>query len=115
FPYTTLFRSDSRMYELLFSADVVIADLSTANPNALYELGVRHALRPHTTIIISESDLTLPFDISHVRIARYSHLGEDIGYDEAVRFRSSPTLAKLIRDGELALEKSEYSAAQQLF
>lgn len=37
---------DKPMYERLHDADLVIADLSTSNANALYELGVRHALRP---------------------------------------------------------------------
>jgi hypothetical protein len=31
------------MYEQLMSADLVVADLSTSNANAFYELGVRHA------------------------------------------------------------------------
>src|SRR5437868_6804263 len=35
---------DVWMYEQLLEADVVVADLSTANNNAFYELGVRHAL-----------------------------------------------------------------------
>jgi hypothetical protein len=37
---------DKPMYDNLLSADLVIADLSTANVNAVYELGIRHALRP---------------------------------------------------------------------
>lgn len=45
---------DVPMYEQLLNADVVVADLSTSNKNAFYELGVRHALRPYTTIIICE-------------------------------------------------------------
>jgi tetratricopeptide (TPR) repeat protein len=78
---------DVPMYEELLTADVVIADLSTANPNALYELGIRHALRPYTTIVISESKLPYPFDLNHVSISSYTHLGEEIGYDEVMRFR----------------------------
>jgi len=78
---------DLPMYEQLLGADIVIADLSTANPNALYELGIRHALKPWTTIVISENKLSYPFDLNHVLITGYTHLGEDIGYDEVMRFR----------------------------
>lgn len=78
---------DVPMYQWLISADVVIADLSAYNPNAFYELGVRHALRPHTTIAISESRLEPPFDVNHTVIRPYEHLGKDIGYTETMRFR----------------------------
>lgn len=53
---------DKPMYEELLNADVAIADLSTSNENAIYELGVRHALRPHTTIVIAEEHFKFPFD-----------------------------------------------------
>lgn len=78
---------DVPMYEHLINADVVIADLSTYNPNAFYELGVRHALRPYTTIAISEKELKQPFDVNHTLILPYEHLGKDIGYTEVMRFR----------------------------
>ena len=76
---------DKSMYAILMQAELVIADISTYNPNALYELGVRHAVRPFSTIIIKESSCNLPFDISHNRIFIYEHLGKDIGSDEANR------------------------------
>lgn len=78
---------DVLMYQELLTADVVIADLSTANLNAIYELGVRHALRPYTTIVISEEKLTHPFNLNHISICSYKHLGDDIGYSEVERFR----------------------------
>lgn len=78
---------DVPMYEHLIHADVVIADLSTYNPNAFYELGVRHALRPFTTIAISEKELKQPFDVNHTVIRKYEHLGKDIGFSEVMRFR----------------------------
>ncbi len=37
---------DVPMYEQLLNADVVVADVSTSNCNAFYELGVRHACVP---------------------------------------------------------------------
>jgi tetratricopeptide (TPR) repeat protein len=83
---------DVWMYEQLLDADVVVADLSTANNNAFYELGVRHALRPYTTIVIAEDGMKrLPFDVNHVVVRQYHHLGEDIGYDEVIRFRKALT------------------------
>ncbi len=78
---------DLPMYRELLQADVVIADLSTANVNAFYELGIRHALRPHTTIVISEDKLAYPFDLNHIKITSYTHLGEGIEYEEVERFR----------------------------
>ena len=83
---------DLPMYEQLLRADVVIADLSTNNKNAFYELGVRHALRPNTTLVISEDGIkTFPFDVNHVVVRKYHHLGEDIGYSEVERFRAELT------------------------
>ena len=77
---------DLQMYLELLNADVVIADLSTTNANAIYELGIRHALRPFTTIVISEDKLVYPFDLNHISITKYTHLGDSIDYGEAERF-----------------------------
>lgn len=78
---------DVPMYEWIYKADIVIADVSTLNSNALYELGVRHALRPNTTIVISEDQTKYPFDLNHTVISKYEHLGKDIGATEAIRFK----------------------------
>ena len=78
---------DVPMYMELMRADVVIADLSTANANAFYELGIRHALRPRTTIVISEDKMAYPFDVNHINITNYAHLGTAIDFDEVERFR----------------------------
>ncbi|MFM2278936.1 MAG: hypothetical protein RLZZ444_1167 [Pseudomonadota bacterium] len=76
---------DTAMYEMLLRADLVIADISTGNVNAVYELGVRHALRPNSTIIMMESDGSLHFDLNHVATFKYEHMGKDIGSREAAR------------------------------
>src|SRR5256886_11532080 len=80
--------SEKPMYDNLLSADLVIADLSTANINAVYELGVRHALRPQRTIVLAENNFTFPFDLNHLSILKYEHLGKDIGFDEVMRVRA---------------------------
>ncbi|MFZ6038560.1 MAG: tetratricopeptide repeat-containing protein [Bacteroidota bacterium] len=73
---------DRSMYGLLYRADIVIADISTYNPNALYELGTRHALRPYSTIIIKENNIKIPFDLDHNRVLSYEHLGNEISVSE---------------------------------
>ena len=78
---------DKPMYEQLLEADVVIADLSTSNANAIYELGVRHALRPHATIVIAEKEFKFPFDLNHLLIETYTHMGPEIGFREVMRMR----------------------------
>jgi hypothetical protein len=79
---------DRPMYEHLLNAEVAIADLSTSNENAIYELGVRHALKPYTTIIIAENQFKFPFDLGHVVIRPYTHLGSGIDFEEADRLRT---------------------------
>lgn len=76
---------DAEMYEMLLRADLVIADISTGNVNAVYELGVRHALRPNSTIVMKEDRGRLYFDLNHISTFHYQHLGEDIGAREAAR------------------------------
>ena len=92
---------DLPMYEQLLRADVVIADLSTNNKNACYQLGVRHALRPNTTLVISEDGIkTFPFDVNHIVVRKYHHLGDEIGYSEVQRFRQelSQALVTVIKE-----------------
>src|SRR5690348_3052190 len=50
-------------------------------------LGVRHALRPCTTIVMAETSFSFPFDLSHLNILKYEHLGKEIGYGEVLRVK----------------------------
>ncbi|MGD1967406.1 MAG: TRAFs-binding domain-containing protein [Desulfobacterales bacterium] len=59
------------MFARLLLCEFVIADLTTANPNVFYELGVRHAAKPYTTIPIFATIGDLPFDVSLVRAIPY--------------------------------------------
>lgn len=74
---------DTSMYALLMNADLVIADLTTLNPNALYELGIRHAVKPYSTIIMAQDNCRIPFDLNHSRFLMYDNYGEHLDDDEA--------------------------------
>ena len=60
------------MFQELLLADLVIADLSIANPNAWYELGVRHALRSRGIIHVQAGQNPIPFDVIVDRTISYS-------------------------------------------
>jgi hypothetical protein len=65
------------MFERLILCDYAIADLTTANANVFYELGVRHAVKPATTVLLFAADGTrLPFDVAPLRSLPYQ-LGSD--------------------------------------
>lgn len=60
------------MYERLMLSEFAIADLTIFNPNVYYELGVRHALRPQTTVLIAADASRLPFDVGYLRTLPYT-------------------------------------------
>jgi MAP3K TRAFs-binding domain len=60
------------MFDRLILCEYAVADLTTANANVFYELGVRHAVRPWSTVLIyAESSGRLPFDLSPMRALPY--------------------------------------------
>lgn len=61
------------MYERLMFCDFAVADLSFANANVFYELGIRHALKPYTTVSIFEANTKLPFDTAPLRTFPYNY------------------------------------------
>jgi hypothetical protein len=55
------------MFERLMLCDYAVADLTTANANVFYELGIRHGIRPHSTVLIFGQGTRLPFDVAPLR------------------------------------------------
>jgi MAP3K TRAFs-binding domain len=65
------------MFERLIFCKFAVADLTTANANVFYELGLRHAVRPWSTVLIfSRGGSQLPFDVAPLKAMPYS-LGPD--------------------------------------
>lgn len=61
------------MFQLLLTADVVIADISIHNANVFYELGIRHALREKLTFLIRTKKDEVPFDLKTDRYLPYDY------------------------------------------
>ena len=65
------------MFERLILCEFAVADLTCANANVFYELGLRHAVRPASTLLIfAEGTGQLPFDVALLRASPY-RLGPD--------------------------------------
>ena len=56
----------------LAESEMVIADLTSANPNVFFELGIRHAFRKSGTVHIVDSSHQIPFDVRQYRAIEYS-------------------------------------------
>jgi len=65
------------MFERLILCEFAVADLTTANANVFYELGIRHSVRPASTVLLfAQGGTQLPFDVAPLRAIPY-HLGAD--------------------------------------
>jgi MAP3K TRAFs-binding domain len=65
------------MFERLVLCEYAVVDLTTANANVFYELGLRHAVRPWATqLLFAEGLGQLPFDVAMLRALPYK-LGSD--------------------------------------
>jgi hypothetical protein len=52
------------------TAKVLIAELTSRNPNVFYELGLAHALRK-PVVLVSSNEEDVPFDLKHIRVIYY--------------------------------------------
>ena len=82
------------MFERLLGSEIVVADLTTLNPNVFYELGVRHCAKPRTTILIFARVSKLPFDVQLLRAIPYD-LENGVLSDEAAAALRSALEARL--------------------
>lgn len=89
------------MFQELLVADLVLADLTIANPNVWYELGVRHALRARGVVLVygslPDGAAVKAFDVYTDRKLRYE-LGADGRPDPAKLTQAIEALASLARE-----------------
>ena len=98
-----------QVFRHLKSADIVIADVTGANPNVMYELGLRHTTTL-LTIQIGENE-RLPFDVSAIRTIQFGRT--EGGYIDArnaliaalehgLAYGSDPLTATRVFSGDIA-------------
>lgn len=79
------------------SARVLVAELTSRNPNVFYELGLAHALAK-PVVLISSNEGDVPFDLQHIRV---------IYYDVNDPFWGSKLLDKVAENVLSAIENPE--------
>jgi O-acetyl-ADP-ribose deacetylase (regulator of RNase III) len=70
------------MFHQIKDSDVAIVDITALNPNVFYELGIRHALAKHATILIRQGGTRIPFNISGLNVIEYP---DDLSNEQRVR------------------------------
>ena len=90
----------AKMFEHIYQSDVAITDITSLNPNVLYELGVRHALAESVTVLLRRKGTAIPFNIQGFQVIEYDP--EDIASVEEAKKK----IVDFIRNG-LKLKKKD--------
>src|ERR1700746_1191825 len=83
------------MFARLLLSEFVVPDLTLANANVFYELGIRHAAKPFTTVPILANVSALPFDVALVRAVPYQLENGKLPENSAQQLQTE--LAKRVR------------------
>ena len=83
------------IWKLIWTARVVIADVTGKNPNVNYELGICHALGV-PTVLITKSMEDVPFDYRHRRCIIYDT--DQAGWETRLQEQLSSTLRVVLTD-----------------
>lgn len=79
------------------AATILVAELTTKNPNVFYELGLAHALRK-PVVLVSSNEEDIPFDLRHIRV---------IVYDQTDPFWGQKLIDKVAENIKSAIDDPE--------
>lgn len=86
------------MFTHIAMDDLALVDITTANPNVFYELGVRHALKPSITVLTKHRGAKVPFNIQGQRVIEYP---SETGSWAASRAEIRNFIANGLRENEI--------------
>jgi hypothetical protein len=99
------------MFERLILCEYAVADLTSANANVFYELGLRHGVRSGSTaLVFAEGAGPLPFDVALLRGLPYQ-LGSD-GRPSRLEPDRAALVARLKAARELATDSPVYQMVE---
>lgn len=86
------------------AAKVLVAELTSRNPNVFYELGLAHALKK-PVVLISSNENDVPFDVRHIRVIYYDV--NDPFWGEKLTAKVAENILSAIKNPEEAIFKSQ--------
>jgi hypothetical protein len=89
------------------AARVLVAELTTRNPNVFYELGLAHALKK-PVVLVSATEDDVPFDLQHIRVIYYDR--NDPFWGQKLVDKISENILSAIKNPEEAIFRSEGAA-----
>ena len=84
------------------AARVLVAELTTRNPNVFYELGLAHALKKPVVLVCS-NEQDVPFDLHHIRVIYYDV--SDPFWGEKLMAKVAENVLSAIKNPEEAIFK----------
>jgi len=95
-----------KMFHSIFESDVAIVDITALNPNVFYELGVRHALNKHVTLVIRRNvPMPPPFNINGLNV---------VSYDIDTKGKLEASRQKIREHVEIGMEKQSVDSLVHL-
>lgn len=86
------------------SAKILIAELTTRNPNVFYELGLAHALKK-PVVLVSSNEKDVPFDLKQIRTIYYDV--NDPFWGQKLMDKVAENILSAINNPEEAIFKTE--------
>jgi hypothetical protein len=85
-------------------ANVLVAELTSKNPNVFYELGLAHALEK-PVVLVSSNQEDVPFDLRHIRVILYDQA--DPFWGQKLIDKIADNIKSAIKDPEEAIFRAD--------